>query len=108
MVNSVPLCITIDHEVIKAWAARIGARPARPTGDERPWPLLFNTGVSDPGSTEIGWDEFFREFERAALAFVCRDPRPDGSRDDLHEFIKRASVPGLLLERTSTLIERVI
>lgn len=107
MANAVPLCITVDHEVIKAWARRVGARPAQPAGDERPWPLALQTGDDDPATIEIGWDEFFREFERADLAFVCRDPAADGERDDLHEFVKRASVPALTLGQSSTVIERV-
>jgi hypothetical protein len=107
MANRVPLCITVDHDVIKAWAERMGARPARPTGDERPWPLMFDVGEPDPDTVEIGWDEFFREFERADLAFVCRNPGAQGERDDMHEFVKRASVPELTLGRSSTVIERV-
>jgi hypothetical protein len=108
MANLTPLCITIDHDLIKSWAERIGARPARPAGDARPWPLMFETAAPDPATVEIGWDEFFREFERADLALVCRSPGAGGERDDLHEFVKRASVPALTLGRSATVVERVI
>jgi hypothetical protein len=108
MSNLVPLCITIDHDVIRTWAELTGVWPGRPAGDDRPWPLMFASGTPDPATVEIGWDEFFREFERADLAFICRDPGTQGERDDLHEFVKRASVPELLLGRASTVVERVI
>jgi hypothetical protein len=59
-------------------------------------------------TAEIGWDEFFRDFERADLALVCRDPRAAGERDDMHEFVKRATVPELMLGQTATVVERVV
>ena|SRR5215204_7715428 len=108
MGNVVPIQVTIDRDVIKAWANRRKARPSTLMGDDRPWPLLFDFGPPDAGVREIGWDPFFAEFERANLAFVYRDAAPDGELDDFYEFINRSAVPGLTLAAKSTIIARGI
>jgi hypothetical protein len=76
MTDEVLLHITIDHQVVFAWAQRRGARPSIIEGDERPWPLFFNFNIADGELKEISWDRFFEEFERAGLAFVYRDATP--------------------------------
>ena len=101
------LHITIDHEVIIAWAKRRGARPSTIDGDEHPWPLFFDVGSNAAGLVEIDWDRFFEEFERAYLAFVYRDTGPDCELDDSHEFVKRSSLPELIISGKSTIVERV-
>jgi hypothetical protein len=100
------LQITIDHDVIAAWARRRGAMPATYQGTERPWPLKFSFGPAS-GLAEISWDEFFAEFERTDLAFVSRDTGPDGELDDFHELVNRAAVPELTASNKSTIVERV-
>jgi hypothetical protein len=91
MADGVLLHITIDHQVIFAWAQQRGARPATFEGDERPWPLLFNFSSADGGLKEMSWDKFFEEFERVGLAFLYQDATPNGELDDWHEFVKRAA-----------------
>jgi len=103
MTNSAPIRVTIDQDVIVAWAKRRSGRPSTMIGDERPWPLLFDFGPPDVGVKEIGWDRFFAEFERANLAFVFRDAVEDSELDDFHEFINRALVPALAVATTITL-----
>jgi hypothetical protein len=102
------ICITIDHDLIRAWAERRGARPSTDEGDERPWPLLFDFGTPDAGVREIGWDEFLAEFERADLAFVYRADGEIGERDDFHEFVMRSTVPDLVVGGKSTIVGRIV
>jgi hypothetical protein len=106
MVAAVPLQITIDHEMIIAWAQRRGALPSTYEGDERPWPLKFNVGPIAAGMVQIRWDKFFEEFERANLAFVYRDVGPNGELDDFHEFVNRAAVPELTESGKLTIVEQ--
>src|SRR6476619_1962060 len=101
------LHITIDHQVVFAWAQRRGARPSTIEGDERPWPLFFNFNIADGELKEISWDRFFEEFERANLAFVYRDATPNVELDDWHEFVKRAAVPELIISGRRTITEQV-
>ena len=103
MANTVPVCVTIDRDVIIAWAHRRNGRPATMMGDERPWPLLFEFGPPEIGVKEVGWDLFFAEFERANLAFVFRVGAENGAADDFHEFINRATVPELAISATVTM-----
>jgi hypothetical protein len=104
---TVSLWLTIDHDLIKSWAQRRAARPSRPLDEDRPWPLLFELGRPAAGVVEIGWDEFFEEFERANLVFSYRDEAPDGTPDDTHEFVNRSAVPALIASGRSTIVERV-
>lgn len=104
MTSAALLHVTIDHHVIFSWAQRRGARPSTFEGDERSWPLFFTFGSSDTGLKAITWDRFFGEFEQAQLAFIYRDAGPNGELDDLHEFIKRAAVPELIVSGKSTMI----
>jgi hypothetical protein len=106
--DEVLLHITIDHQVVFAWAQRRGARPSTIEGDERPWPLFFNFNIADGELKEISWDRFFEEFERANLAFVYRDATPNGELDDWHEFVKRAAVPELIISGRRTITEQVL
>jgi hypothetical protein len=108
MANAIPLYVTIDHQMIEAWARRRNARPSTLIGKARPWPLLFDFGPPDIGVREIGWEQFFIEFERANLAFVYRDAGGNGELDDLYEFVNRAAVPGLALTSKSTIVADVV
>jgi hypothetical protein len=95
------LLVTIDHMVIFEWARDRGARPSTCEGDERPWPLVFSFGAVGAGLKEISWDRFFAEFDQADLAFVCTEV--DGKLDDSYQFIKRVTVPELILSGQSTI-----
>ena len=106
MTNTV-LYLTIDHQVIVSWAQRRGAHPSTFESDERPWPLFFDFGSVGSGLEEISWDKFFAEFERANLAFIYRDTAPNGALDDLHEFVRRAAVPELIMSGRSTIAKQV-
>ena len=59
-----------------------------------------------PGVDPLG--VCFAEFERANLAFVFRDTKPDGDLDDTHEFVTRGAVPELIRSRRTTIVEPAI
>jgi hypothetical protein len=92
--------VTIDYNVIMAWAQRRNGRPSTTIGDERPWPLFLQFGAPGAGVEEISWDRFFAEFEQADLAFVFRDAAGNGKLDDYHVFISRSAVPELTISPT--------
>jgi hypothetical protein len=108
VVAIVSIQITIDHGSIVEWARRRRAVPSTYQGKERPWPLKFAFSSTDAALVEIGWGQFFEEFETAGLAFVYRDVGPDGEFDDFHQFVKRAAVPELAISRTVTIPEQAI
>jgi hypothetical protein len=108
MTNMIPIHVTIDHDVIRTWAQRRNGRPSTFLGDERPWPIRFEFGAPSPDAKEIGWEEFFVEFERANLAFVYRDVAEGGEPDDFHEFVNRAVLPELTLSSKSTVFGCVV
>lgn len=108
MSDAVRLCVTTDRARIKAWAERRHARPSREKGSSRAWPIALGSGPLDPASVEIGWDEFFAEFDNAQLAFAYRDEAPDGRLDDLHEFVRRSEIPELAAGRTMVVIEHIV
>jgi hypothetical protein len=104
--NVVLLRVTIDRQVI--WPQRRDARPSTFEGDERPWPLFFNIGPLSSGPEEVSLKKFFAEFEQADLAFVYREYRANGELDELHEFVRRAAVPELIMSGELTITEQPI
>ena len=85
MAATVLLRITIDHEMIIAWAQRRGALPSTFEGDERPWPLKFSVGSIAAGLVEI--------VELAIRTGISIDEREIGPLELLEEL-----VPADLLE----------
>lgn len=72
---------TTDHDTIRKWAESHGGKPAavdrtHEAGDVGIIRLMFpGTQQSHHGAlVEIGWDEFFRQFEESNLALLY-DPR---------------------------------
>lgn len=100
--NSVLICVTVDHEHIRAWAEQAGVRPCAPIESERDYPIAFTSGALDPGYEEMTWNHFLLAFEEANVALTYsihgRNLRPDGS----YQFVSRAAVPELV---ESTIVE---
>jgi hypothetical protein len=68
---------TIDHDEIRTWAETHGGRPAavkrtHKGGDVGIVRIMFPDApnADDAALTEIGWDEFFAEFEDRKLALL--------------------------------------
>jgi hypothetical protein len=71
---------TIDHETIRAWAEKHGGKPAvvKRTHGDRGVGLIRLMFPGAPQSEhdsleEIGWDEFFRQFDEAKLALLYEE-----------------------------------
>jgi hypothetical protein len=69
---------TTDHEEIRAWVESRGGRPAavkRTESDDDPGIIRIDfPGYSGEQSLEeISWDDWFRKFEDARLAFLCQE-----------------------------------
>jgi hypothetical protein len=85
---------TTDHEEIRGWAEKRGARPARVkgTGDDTkddPGILRFDLGDPDPSLEEISWNEFFEKFDENELAFLYQDKTASGAESRFSKFVRR-------------------
>lgn len=72
--------VTTDHDTIREWAEKKGGRPAavRRThqgGDVGIIRIMFPDAPNSEHDAleEIGWEEFFRQFEDAKLALLYDD-----------------------------------
>jgi hypothetical protein len=104
----VSLCITIEHERIRAWAERLGARPAMPAPENRSYPFVFTIGPLEPGLNVVTWDKLFSEFDRANVAFVYSEAALDWPPDPTYQFVSLAALPEFTASRKTTLIGRAI
>ena len=78
--------VTIDHDEIRRWTEARRGKPATVRRTEgahgEPGVLRIDfPGYSGEGSLEeITWDEFFKKFEEAQLAFVYQEETAGGER----------------------------
>lgn len=85
--------VTTDQKEIRDWVEERGGHPAKVKGTE----LLR---IDYPGFSgeerleEIGWDEFFREFDRNKLAFLYQEKTKDGKQSRFSKLIDRDSAEG--------------
>jgi hypothetical protein len=89
---------TTDHEVIKAWAAERGARPAsvESTGSGDDAGILRLEFPDAPGGPsadlgEVEWEPFFKTFDDRGLAFVYQEKTSDGEVSRFNKFVRRDS-----------------
>jgi hypothetical protein len=83
---------TTDHAKIKKWAKERGGRPATVKDTEEDGYagiLRIDFGPKEKGLEEISWDEFFRKFDEAQLAFLYQDKTKDGKLSRFHKFVAR-------------------
>lgn len=88
--------LTTDHETIRRWAEARGGRPAmvRGTGAAGEPGVLridFAEGQPDENLEPISWDEWFRKFEDARLAFLYQDTTARGERSRFCKLVSRES-----------------
>jgi hypothetical protein len=86
---------TTDHDVIKAWASKRGARPAAVEstegGDDAGILRLEFPDAPDgssPGLDEVDWEPFFRTFDERGLAFVYQEQASDGEVSRFNKFVR--------------------
>jgi hypothetical protein len=83
---------TTDHEKIKKWAKDRDGVPATVKETEKNGHagiLRIDFGPREKGLEEISWDEFFRKFEEAHLAFLYQDKTKDGKVSRFNKFVAR-------------------
>lgn len=84
---------TTDHEVIRKWIEERDGRPAtvRATEEDGHAGILrVDFGPKEDRLDEIEWDEFFRKFDEADLAFLYQDRTQDGGLSRFHKFVRRS------------------
>jgi hypothetical protein len=83
---------TTDHDKIKKWVEERGGRPATVKATEEDGHaglLRIDFGPKDDRLEEISWDEFFKKFDEAGLAFLYQDKTKDGKISRFHKFVLR-------------------
>jgi len=87
---------THDHQEIKDWAEERDAVPAKikGTGDDETEGLLRihfpQKSAANDDFEEIGWDDFFENFEERNLELILQDKKENGEISTFHKFVKRA------------------
>ena len=89
--------MTTDHQKIRQWAEQRGGRPATVGGTESTgehagilrleFPHAANS--NDENLEPISWDEFFRKFDEADLAFLYQDETKSGAVSRFFKFVRR-------------------
>jgi hypothetical protein len=77
---------TQNHDVIKAWAEKRGAKPATVPGTEhdgRAGVLRFDfPGYGGRSLQHISWDDWFKTFDSRHLNFLFQEHKRDGSESN--------------------------
>ena len=85
---------TQDHEEIKAWAERRGAKPAEVASTEGKGGagilrIMFPKAPhhNDGALKEIEWDEFFEKFDESGLALVYQEVTSEGAESNFNKLV---------------------
>lgn len=87
--------VTTDHEKIKKWVEERGGKPTtvKTTAKKKDDAGLLRIdfpGYSGTGTLEeISWDEFFKKFEEAKLAFLYQEKTKEGKQSRFSKFVSR-------------------
>src|SRR3954452_18389709 len=85
---------TTDHKTIRKWAEQRDGHPATVRATEEDGHagvLRIDFGPREERLEEIGWDEFFRKFDEAGLAFLYQERTRDGNLSRFHKFVRRSA-----------------
>lgn len=85
---------TTDHDKIKSWAEERGGVPTsvKETGSKKEAGILrLDFKPKDESLGEISWDEFFKKFESAKLAFLYQEKTASGRMSRFHKFVDRSA-----------------
>ena len=85
---------TKDHDEIKEWAEKHGARPAEVESTEKkgePGILRFMfpkaKNHNDGALKEIEWDAFFKKFDENGLELLYQDKTAEGAESNFNKLI---------------------
>jgi hypothetical protein len=85
---------TTDHDTIRKWAEERGGKPAEVAttakGDDVGIIRIDFPGFSGEGKLqEVSWDDWFKKFDEANLAFVYEEETADGQRSNFNKLVGR-------------------
>lgn len=85
---------TQDHEEIRNWAEKRGARPAEVAhthGKDEPGILRFcfpnARDKNNDNLREISWDEFFEKFDSSDLQLVYQEKTASGQKSNFNKLV---------------------
>jgi hypothetical protein len=89
--------VLTEHDEIRNWAEKRGAKPACVKATEREDDScllrLDFPGYSGEGSLEqISWDRWFRVFDKRNLALIVEDRTADGRPSNFNKLVSRKTV----------------
>lgn len=90
---------TQDHDEIRAWAEKRGAKPAEVAATEQ----NGETGIlriefpkapnhNDSALKEISWEEFFEKFDKSGLALVYQEVTKEGAESNFNKLVHPENV----------------
>ena len=85
---------TTDHDTIRTWAEERGGKPAEVAstakGDDVGIIRIDFPGFGGEGKLqEVSWDDWFKKFDEANLAFVYEEETADGQRSNFNKLVGR-------------------
>lgn len=85
---------TTEHDTIRRWAEERGGKPseviATARGDDVGIIRIDFPGYSGEGKLrEIPWDDWFKKFDEANLAFAYEEQTADGQRSNFNKLVGR-------------------
>jgi hypothetical protein len=83
--------MTTDHDTIRRWVEERGGRPARVKGTGAILRIDFPGYTGEDTLEPISWDEWFRTFDEANLAFVYQETTADGKPSRFNKLVDRST-----------------
>ena len=85
---------THDHHVIQEWVEKRNGIPTRIKGtgkqdDDGLLRIHFPENSKSDNFEDMGWDDFFADFEKNKLDFLYQDKKADGETSTFHKFVER-------------------
>ncbi|MGB7553818.1 MAG: hypothetical protein WBM04_05555 [Candidatus Korobacteraceae bacterium] len=90
--------VTTDHEEIRRWAVGRGGTPAlmnhskSASDGDAPIRVCFPVDGSHSSSDEISWEDWFRKFDAAKLAFLYQELTAGGEKSSFNKLVSREIV----------------
>lgn len=89
--------VSADHDEIRKWVEKRNGHPASVKNTEKKGEDSGLLRIDFPGYSsvdtleKISWEEFFKKFEDAKLAFLYQEEVKDGGESRFFKFINRNS-----------------
>jgi hypothetical protein len=80
---------TTDHDTIRSWVEKRSGTPSVIRTEGKGGVLRIDFGEKEEAFEEIEWEEFFRIFDEAKLAFLYQDKTSDGDLSRFNKFVER-------------------